>query len=703
MAAANPRLESSYSPQGLDSRLLGLALQNPLEETLGKLERVGQQAGMALARDKAQSAVLSGENPSDKLPISAAALAYNEAAHEAYAVRTEGQIKTKVAELSSQFTGRNPTDAEGYAKVYDSFASTLAGSVPDAMRGRVQSELAARRAEALAGITRRANEYQFQLHSSEIQTGIKSDVEEAATRARLLQHEAIPAELLGRAFERIDKGTALGLWTADEAGMQKQEAIHSVQAENIFGTALAQGSLESTYAGINSGKIAPELPVKFRDHLASQLSREIGHRHAMASAANAEVERGVRANTYIAKSIIEANKVGAVLTPEQQNQQAAMLVGKMEIAPDAFDDLRVASMVPHIGAAITSMPLADAEAYAHRFGPTPGKPFDVAQAKVWDMAQDTIKKQRQVLTGPDPIQGLMDLGKLADPGQAGVAPMSFDTPENFTASLADRVRRVGRAEAQYKQGLPLFTQAEVSQMRDALDGLDAGHRVAAIAAITEAASEEQASATFRQLDKAGATHYAIIGETARSVGFDAAKDIAIGGTLDHKTKNALLKAEGVADTTLKDFNSAAGDLFRDNEEERTRWFSAARDLYSARAFRTGKGYDKKSFQEAVKDAVGGLHEVTTNGPFFYGGQTSKLPGAKGIDYQSRISSLSAADIEGMGGTNLTLPPDEVAKLIRETGGFTYNQDGSLGVTVQLSGGMVRLAGPDGQTPFRLKF
>jgi len=777
-----------------------MALQDPLEETLGKLEQVGQRAGMALAQSNAESAVMSGQNPSDKLPITPAALAYNAAAHEAYAVRTETQIKAKVAELSGQFTGRDPKDPENYAKVFDSFAGSLAGAVPEQMRGRVQSEIMARRAEALAGITHRANEYQFQLHASEIKNGIESDVSEAATRARLLHHEAIPAELLGRAFERIDKGAAMGLWTPDEAAMQKTEAVHAVQAENIFGTATANGTLDSTYAGIVSGKIAPELPVKFRDRLASQLSAEIGHRNAAQAHARAAAESGVRANTYIAKSLVEANKVGAILTPEQRDLQERMLHGGVQIDPDVFDDLRVAAMVPHIGAAVTSLPLADAEAYVQGFRPptsvdpsaydtkldpeeekafqvwraanvnprdsgedydfrgawkakevsainpadglphwsdrfkkpnhptfstesvyakdrpdlagtwdgenykpNPKRVFDVAQAKVWDLAQDAVKKQRALLTGNDPIQGLADLGRLSDPGQPGVPPMAFDTPQNFVATLNDRVRRVSRAEEQFRQPFPLFTQAEVSQMRARLDELGPTERVTALAAIMQTASEDQANATLRQLYKRRATHYAIIGETVRSVGTEVAKDIAIGGSLDRKIKGGLLKAEGSPDSTMKDFDAAAGDLFRDSPEERSRWFSATRDLYAARAFRSGEGYTSAGFKAAAADALGGIKEVTTNGPFFYGGQTSKLPGAKGVDYQARIDSLTGSDIEAMGGTNLGLSADEVAKLIRETGGFTYHRDGSLGVTVQLSGGMVTLAKPDGQSPFRLKF
>lgn len=798
--AANPRWDAAYQPRGTSDQLLKLATANPIEDTLTKLERVGQQAGMALATSNAEADVMAGGTPSEKLPITPAAIAYNRAAQEAYAVRTETQIKTKIAEISGQFDGRNASDPESFAKVYDAHVGALVGAVPESMRPRVQAEIALRRAEALSSLTERTNARQFQLHSQEIKAGVDSDIEEAASRARLLHNPAVPGELLSRAFARIDSGTQLGMWTEEQARIMRTNAEATVQAENIFGMATSTGNLDSTYQGVLSGKIAPELPLDVRDRLTSQLSQEIGHRHAMAAAANAEVERAVRANTYVARTLIEANKAGAVLTPEQQSAQTAMLSGKMQITSDVYDDLRVAAAVPHIGAAITSLPLAQAEAYAQQFAPPvavpnqqqidalkakvpPGREgefaawfaengkgdsganydyvqawldgetadpasghwsdkyklpnhptfstdsllakdfpdlagtwngetytqnkkrgFDTAQAKVWDIAQDAVKKQRSLLMGNDPVQGLFDLGKLSDPGQGGTPPMAFDTPDNFVATLTDRARRVSRAEAQYHQSFPLFTQSEVSEMRASLDALsDPAQRVAALAAITNVATEEQAAATFRQLDKAGATHYAIIGQTARTVGADVAHDIAVGGMIDRKMKAGLLKAEGVSDSTMKDFNETAGTLFRDNTRERSRWFSAARDLYSARAFRTGEGYTKAGFQEAVRDALGGIHEVTTNGPFFYGGQTSKLPGAKGIDYQSKIDTITGSDIASMGGTNLKLPPDEVAKLIRETGGFTYNSDGSLGVTVQLSGGLVTLAGPDGQTPFRLKF
>ena len=132
------------------------------------------------------------------------------------------------------------------------------------------------------------------------------------------------------------------------------------------------------------------------------------------------------------------------------------------------------------------------------------------------------------------------------------------------------------------------------------------------------------------------------------------------------------------------------------------WMRAANDLYVARAFRAGKAaYDGELYKQSVRDAVGGLQKIQTGGMLTFGGTESVVPGAGSTNWQSRIDNLSGADIHAMGGTNLGMAPEAVAMLIRQTGGFSYGKDG-LEVTVELSGGTVRLATPDGLRPFVLR-
>lgn len=447
--AGSARYEPQFRPSGDGNyRLLQMASQNPLEDQLTKLEAVGERAGMQNAQDQATNDVMAGGTPGEKIPLTPAALAYNSALHDAYAARTETQIKAKVADLSSQFTGRNPTDPQNFAQVFDANMEAIAGSVPEEMRGKIQLEIQARRAEALGNITQRAQEHQFQLNAQAIKVGIDSDIEEAATRARLLHSPEKPGVLLGRAFERIDRGVASGLWNEEQAGLMKQDAQYKVQAENIFGTAAARGNLESTYAGVVSGTVAPELPVDVRDRLAGKLSAEIGHRNSQAAEGRAAAEAAMRKNTYIAKTIVEANKVGAVLTPDQEQFQSQVQKGQIEIDPSVLDDLNVASTIPHVGAAITSLPVAQADAYAQNFAPPKPPPtqaeIDALKTKVPPGAEADYAAWFEKYGNHDSGRNYDYAGAWMDgvtPNENGHWPDTYKLPNHPTFSTDSRLAK----------------------------------------------------------------------------------------------------------------------------------------------------------------------------------------------------------------------------------------------------------------------
>jgi hypothetical protein len=692
------RYERQFRPGNTPLPVQRLAYANPLEAGLQAVQKFAERGAIQRGQSEAVETVLSGGTPSPKLGLTPGGLAYNQAAEKALAVRSEGVLRSKAAELASQFDGRNPTDADSFAEVYGRVADEVVQSVPEQWRAPIAFEAQTRVAEAVSAIRTQSAGFEYQKDVKAIGDGFQFDIQDAASAEQIGRGDLADAAM-AKAMDKARSLVEIGAINEESAALMLREGRETIATESLYRGFLTGGvSLEA----VQSGEVGAELSARARDRLVNKMEAEIAHRVTLSNRALAMQEAQVRENTRSAKVLANEVRLGIAITPEKQAMIDAMTTGAVPIDPEAFDDLRVARAGVVDSARITSAPVAAAErelAAVEALGLS-----TAADAERVKNARKTLEAHRAGLTGNDPVQYLAGIGALsagAAPGQESPpAPVDFSSPDALAATLADRVPRVAVASRQYGQPLPSLTRAEVVGLRARLDAAGVDERVALLKTI--ATTDPQADRTLGMLAGEGGGNYAAVGVTAARVGEGVARDIAAASLIDPKQKAVVMKPAGGASTLVPDFESEAGSLMREDPAERAAWMQAASDLYAARAFRRGlTEYDPEEFKQAVRDSIGGTQRVTTGSLATFGGTESVVPAPAGVDWQARIDGLTGADIEAMGGTNLNLPPEDVAALIRQTGSFSY-ADGGLGVNVELAGGVVRLAMPDGRTPFRLR-
>ena len=660
---------------------------------------VGPARNAAVAAD-VQSRIAAGESPGLTAGLTETQRVFNDTARQAYATRAGLMLRQKVSELSSEYDGRQPDHPEAFRVRFDEYAQEVIKSVPEQQRGQIEQEVALRRSLAMERIVGAAKDHELRRNVATLNDGLKADLDDALAAARDGRDDVFAA-VVGRATERGQELVRLGVWSPEQAAMAAKDFAGQAEAEAIFGD-YTRGAISLSPEAIMRGEgVAAGLDTGARDRLASKVSGLISRRQADAAHARAVREAEVRENTRQVKALAERRRLGVRGTPEDEALEAAVFEGRVAVDPEAFDSLRAAATGAHLSTLVTSSSVSQAEAALAAMEAEGAA--DVVSAETLADARELVGKHRAGLRGSDPVQYLSGIGALSDPDEAGPPPpLAFDSPDALVATLTDRKRRIAAASEQYGEPLPSMTQAEVSSLRRRLDTADLDTRLGLLGAIA-AVEGPQADRTIAKLAESGAEQYAIAGSLAAKGLAEPARDVLAAGFIDSKTKGALLKPEGASSTVLADFEAEAGPMYRHDPENAALHLRAAQDLYASRAFRQGLAYDPNEFRRAVRDVVGGTQTIETGGTFGYGGATSVVPATPGVDWSSRVASLTGRDIQRMGGTNLDarLTPDGVAKLVRETGAFRYTPEG-LRVVVQLSDGEAELAMPDGQTPFVLR-
>lgn len=689
MAGKNVRIQP-IAPDVPNYRLLGMATANPLEDAMQRLEKIGEAAGSMAGSLEGEADVFEGKNPEMLLPLSPAAVAYNRAAGEAYSVKVEGAIKTKVAELGSRFDGRKTSDPESFAQMFDASADEILQSVPQSMRARVGVELGTRRSLAVAEIGDRARKYELERSIATVKLGLQSDTEEAAVLARDGMDESLVEAVRSRAAGRVQSMVADGVWSEEEGAIRLDEIYGDIEAERVFGAASRSGSLQAAYRdAITGGKSVANLSLTQRDRLATKLSAEMGRRESAASHARAEHAAAVKKNTYLARVIAEQRRFGVEPVGEMAKIEGELASGAREADAGAIVDLNRQRGIMHFNELVVESPPAEADMIAAdiRRRATLGE-IDGGVAKEIDSLAD---QHRAGIVGEDPTGYLADKGLLRAPGAVGPyqpgaeptigprippPPVTFD--RGFAGSMTDRVARLELAEQKYGKTFPSLTKSEAQELKARLDMASAKERVELLGTLVGIEGTERSKKTLRLLADTGATNYALIGSLA-SRGMTA-QALAVADTdfIDPKDRKALLKPEGGSATYEADFNAEVGDLFvgtglgdksdKGAASDRQLLKEASIALYTSSAY-PAKAYDSNVFRQKVREVLEGRKQTVQFGGYWNARQTTIVAprdeNGQVIDVQGVVDRLGPADLATMGGTGLKGSLDQQAQFIRE--------------------------------------
>ena len=288
--AAPARYERQFTPNNVPLGVQKLAYADPLEGAMQTLEKFAERGAIERGQSDALNTVLSGGTPTPHIGLTPGGVAYNEAAERALTVRSEGILRTKAAELATQYDGRNPTDADAFAEIYGGIAKEVVDSVPERWRGPIAFEAQTRVAEAVSKILGASADFEYSKNVKSISDGFELDIQDSASAEQIGRADLADAAL-AKSEDKLAGLLEIGAVNADQVGNMRRDGREKVAAEGLYhGFLTGRVSLQA----VQSGAVGAELSPQVRTRLVNQMESEITHR-------NVESERAERANDKAVK------------------------------------------------------------------------------------------------------------------------------------------------------------------------------------------------------------------------------------------------------------------------------------------------------------------------------------------------------------------------------------------------------------------
>lgn len=629
---ATARYERQYAPQDTPRGVLGAALVDPLRDNiLDDVEKFAEQSAIDRGREQATTAILSGENPSPAIGLTPGGRAYNKAAEDAFAARSEGVLRAKANELALQFDGKNPSDPESFAKVYGGIVQEVTSSVPERFRAPIAFEANLRATEAVNKIRGAAQQNAFHNDVAAINDGWKFDVQDAASAAQLGRHDLVDGAL-AKAEAKAASLVEMGVINQESAGLMMREGREDVAVETLY-----RGFLDGHVSpgAVQGGEVGSELSARSRDRLVNKMEAEIAHRRSEQNHAMAVSNHQIALGNRDLNGLTYKMDHGLPLTPEES---ARMNGYKAGLLPGAAVDIAQAAAAQNDYVEARSVATATPQQVEAVRASWLANPIDPASPTALEEALTREKltarfDKREAWIRRDPTDYAMQAGivepVVLPPQTAG---MEFDV------ALQKAAANVGIIRAQLGVDASPFSKDQEQRLAVSLAGMTPDEKVATFARIDQAFGPD-ASVVHEGLNKQGALVDAHVGLLVGGGQADLGTSIAQGQAAlaagnvsapDKPKVSAALYASGVP--------SAFG--YSQKAQEQIREAALSRAAYLATL--SGNPVDVEShLPQAFKD-------VAPVGSF-NGGTVALPPMTSETEFTDRVTSVTDTEIDRMAG------------------------------------------------------
>lgn len=257
-----------------------LDISKPVAELTGTMEEIGtniaveqaEQAGSeSVERDPATGKL---RPVKDQLPLFAWNRAYNQAAHTAYMLESEGDFEQAGIKIAQQ----HADDPDGFRKAWAAYQQGVLGEAPPAIRKEIHAVTSHMGSQFLAGLARDKQKRDLADQLLTVQTGIESTFNQEL--APLARGHGTDTPEFKAAWDRIEAlhetlGSAPFNIGKAEIDKSKQGLLDRARAEAVLGQAEkvyrdkgAEAALEfvdESFRGTNKFNLPPDVLEHYRD------------------------------------------------------------------------------------------------------------------------------------------------------------------------------------------------------------------------------------------------------------------------------------------------------------------------------------------------------------------------------------------------------------------------------------------------------
>jgi len=650
---ATARYQRQTDAPSIRTGLVAAASIDPFEDAVDMVEKFSRGARIQGAEHNAMADVMAGKTPNLAPAMTEAQFAYNEAAGRAYEAKTSVDLRAKANELATQYDGRDPSHPGAFAQTFDAYSSSLLAQVPAELRPQIQLEVQARRSEALAHITDRANRFEFDRNTSAIEEGIKANVDDAAAAARDGRLDLVNLAV-SKANDQLESLVNLGVINADEADIKRGQVLASIHAEKIMGDFARGGYPAGRIAAVESGD-DPEtrgMPLDIRDRLVGKMRAGSRRVQMEARRGAAAVAAGTRKNAASARDILTVAKTGANLREDETDFAHGVIHGSIDIGDDYLrEELTVAVLSQDKVADFVTKPLEQGQREAREIldgAATRGDRREIAVAK---NIVEAVDKKAKALEA-DPVQWLHDSQTVS------LTPLDLSSPAALGETLRNRSVEVEVAGENEGRTFPTLSNAEVSAIeRHFVDsGMGENDQLAYVTAIV-GSSSDRGESTIRRMNGGKSPHLAAAGMLVANGREEVAGELLRGA--------ALMKSPEIPKMTptVKAALPTAAIYTAVPSEVGDRYVAATEKVYAARMVDAGRSPadgDPDVWAQAQVD-VGGKAGAYNDAPLL-------LP--IGVvdegDFADRVESVTGDELVAMGADPATA--EDTAAALRTGGG-----------------------------------
>jgi len=618
-------------------------------------DQQGQQADQSAAREgelagqTAASGKSSGVQMQDADTIRGQA--FNKGAMMAHAAQIQIDVRSDVA----NYARTNHLNVEGFDSQVEGMKAGLLKEVDPILRPHAEQEINNYAASARTKIQDNVYKLQTSENLATITTAVEG-MEEDALQAAREGNEALYESKISQISAIYTEGVNDGLLDANkiaQAGAAFSEKIDEQLVLGSFDRIINSGDLKEVQAELDKFKKS-----KHKDLLPSTKDAIIQKVQSKINALRSEENRQkaiVKAELAAKEKILAGYVKDAEAALDKGYQPPGLELLIEQAAGTKYEaQLNQAQLHAKVSGEFVMLSPQMQEAQINKLKESKKKSGSQVKLlerfeKIHDHTVTELKKDGLSLAVEQGIVPQIDPINIADP-----------------QSMANRVARIGIAEAHYKQDISPLTAAETDQIAAQFSKMDADQKIGMLNAITTGFGNSSIE-VLKQLDKKNHTLFAHAGALVVEGAPEVAR-LAIIGNEQAKLNKGVMPSDADLMPTISTY---LGSVFIANPKHHASIVQTTKAVYVAMAIEAGTidgTFKKDLIDAALEQVTGGILEIEADGSGWFWDDTYRIqPPARGVtanQFQNYLGGLRSGDIDEMGGV-LAFTSDEAVEQIQE--------------------------------------